>query len=290
MKEEVLEAGGQVGFELPNEVVYVKYIPRKKGMAANVPDDHVIAGGMMGEAVRKFRAPLTKSGAIANVLTNEEKKFLEDVTQLKLSVYGDFWVDFAVTLYKEESNNRLDLSNSIDYMKYKLLLACKNTIAPSWSQRDAKLTYQFAIVRGGEEDKEAKKGLDAKKEAFKLYGKIEDDKDKLVGVLRLLSNKPISSDSKLDWIQGRVEEKLDESPKAFLDIVKDESFDTKILIFKGIEYGVIKRNGTQYGTADGLDLCESGEIPTYDNAVRFLENPRNQDIRSLVEAKINNAE
>ena len=79
---------------LRDEKVIVKYIPRKKGMAAHVGEDHIIAGGMINQAVRKFRAPIQKNGSIANVLTKEEKEFLEGYTQLDLSVYGDLWADF----------------------------------------------------------------------------------------------------------------------------------------------------------------------------------------------------
>jgi hypothetical protein len=284
-KEEVKEA-----FSLPNEVIVVKFIPRKKGMAANVSEDHIIAGGMIGEAIRKYKAPLSRSGSIKNVLTNEEKEYLEEETGLNLSVYGDFWTDFSVTLMKDSTNNRLDLSQPMEYLSYKLLCSLTNDIAPSWDQRHDKLTYDFVITRGDEESKERKRSYDSKKEAFKQYGKIEDDKDKLIGVLKLLTNKPISKDSTLDWVQGQVEERIDTMPTVFLDIINDTSFNTKILINKGIEYGVIERNGNKYSTADGLELCEADELPTFDNAVRYLDNPRNQDVRSLIEAKINNAE
>lgn len=277
-------------FELPNEVVTLKFIPRKKGMAANVAEDHIIAGGMVAEAKRKFKAPLQKNGAIANVLTKPEKEYLESETGLDLSVYGDFWVNYSVTLMKDDANNRLDLSNPMDYLSYKLLLTLRNDIATSWDKRHDKLTFDFAITREGEEGKERKQQYDSKKEAFKQYGKIEEDKSKLLGILKLLTNKPISKDSTLLWIQEQVEAKIDTMPSAFLDIIQDSSFETKLLINKGIEYGVIVKQSNKYSTVDGLDLCEADELPTLQNAVRYLDNPRNQEVRSLVEAKINNAE
>lgn len=277
-------------FSLPNEVITVKFIPRKKGMAANVPENHIIAGGMIGEAIRKYKAPLQRNGSIANALTNEEKEFLEDATGLELSIYKDFWINYSVTLMKDSTNNKLDLSNPMDYISYKLLLTLKNDIAPTWEQRNDKLTYDFVITKGGEEHKDKKRQYDSKKEAFKQYGKIEDDKDILIGVLKLLTNKPISKDSTLDWIQGQVEEKIDNMPSVFLDVITDASFNTKILVNKGTEYGVIVKTGNKYATVDGLELSEADELPTFDNAVRYLDNPRNQEVRSLIEAKINNAE
>jgi hypothetical protein len=277
-------------FELPNEKVVLKHIPRKKGMAAHVPEDHVIAGGMLGDAVRKYRAPLQRNGSIANVLTSAEKEYLEKVTGLDLSVYGDFWIKHSVDLRKDHGNNIFDLSNPMDYISYKLLTTLKDDIAPSWKKRNDKLTYDFVIVKGNEEQNEKKQQYDSKKEAWKQYGRIEGDRSKLIGVLKLLTNKPISSDSTLEWLQGQVEEYVDTMPTAFLDILNDPSFETKNLINRGIEAGVVLRNGNKYSTIDGLELCEADEIPTFNNAVRYLESPRNQEVRSLVEAKINNAE
>ena len=83
-------------------------------MASNVGDDHVISGGMLNGSVKKFQAPLLKNNSIANVLTKEEKDHLESLTGLDLSVYGDFWYDHQVSLYKDD--NLLNLSNPIDYI------------------------------------------------------------------------------------------------------------------------------------------------------------------------------
>jgi hypothetical protein len=274
-------------FMLPEETITVKYIKRKKGLAANVSDDHVISGGMLSGAKRKYAAPLQKNGSVANVLTKEEKFYLEEATGLKLSVYGEFWENFYVSLFKDDANNLLDLSKPMDYISYKVLLSLKNDIAPSWSERRKKGTYDFVITSSDEEFKEKKAKLDVKKTAFKMYGKIEDDKDKLLGILKLLSNQPVSDESALNWIQGKVEEYLDTTPKLFLDIIQDPSFNTKVLINKAVEQGYIKRNGNLYVTVDGLELAEAGQPASFENAVRYLDNDKYQEVRLLIEARIN---
>lgn len=274
-------------FKLPNEVIIVKYIKRKKGMASgdHITEDHVISGGMLDGSIRKFQAPLLKNGSIANVLTNEEKVFLESATGLDLSVYKDFWFDHFVTLFKQD--NRLDLSNPMDYISYKILLANKNEIAPSWSERNKKITYDFVIVKDDEEMLENKSSFDKKKEAFKLYGKIEDNKDMLVGILNILTNKPISSDSSIKWLQLEVEKFLDKKPEAFINAIKDSSLETKILLNRAVESGYVKVKGNKYATEDGLDLCENSQIATFENAVKYLNNPKHQDVRDIIEAKLN---
>ena len=272
-------------FTLPNKVITVKHISRKKGMASNVGDDHVIAGGMLTGSIKKFQAPLLRNGAIANVLTNAEKECLEDLTGLELSVYKDFWTNHFVSLFKED--NKLDLSNPMDYISYKILLACKNDIAPSWSDRNKKLTYEFVIVESDEELIEKKISFDNKKEAFKLYGKIEDDKEKLIGILNLLTNKPISKDSSLSWLQVEIEKIIDKKPESFVSLFNDKTLDTKLLLNKAVEKGYVVKSGNKYSTVDGLDLCENSQIPTFENAISYLNNPKHQDVRSLIEAKIN---
>lgn len=271
-------------FTLPDTTIMVKYIKRKKGMASNVGDDHVISGGMLNGSVKKFQAPLLKNNSIANVLTKEEKEHLESLTGLDLSVYGDFWYDHQVSLRKDD--NLLNLSNPIDYISYKILTFLKNDIAPTWAERNLKQTYQFVITSSDEELTEKKAGFDNKKEAFKLYGKIEDDKDKLIGILTLLTNKPISKETTLKWLQTKVEEFIDSKPESFVVLMKDKSLDTKFLINNAIEKGIIIKTGNKYSTNDGLDLCENSQIPTFENAITYIDNPKHQDVRSFIEAKM----
>jgi len=271
-------------FTLPKKVINVKYIKRKRGMASDVADDHIISGGMLSGSVKKFYAPLLSNGSIANVLTKQEKEFLESATGLNLSVYGDFWLNHFVALYKDD--NKFDLSNPIDYISYKIMLFLTADIAPSWKERNNKQTYQFVITSEDEEITEKKVGFDSKKEAFKLYGKIEDDKDKLVGLLSLLTNRPIAESSTLKWLQTQVEEFIDSKPQLFVNLIKDETLETKLLIQAGLESKVILKKSNKYSTEDGLDICENGQIPSFDNAVKYLENPKHQDVRSLIEAKI----
>lgn len=275
-------------FSLPKEetIVKVKFVPRKVGMAANVPDNHIISGGMLSKSKQEYYAPLTRNGSIANILTNEEKDYLEKVTQLNLSVYGDFWHTFSVKLYKEDTQNQFDISKPLDYISVKILEKWTDQVAPSWSDRVLKPTYKFAIVRGDEIQDEQKIALDYKKEAFKFYGRIEDDKEKLLGVLKLISNKNISKDSKLSWIQGQVENHIDVNPKSFLDIIQDPSFDTKVLINKALDAGVLLRDGNKLKTSDGLYLAHDGNVASFANAVKYLQDDRHQDVRAMIEAKI----
>lgn len=280
-----LKDGGK--FTLPDETITIKFIPRRTGIATNVGEDHVISGGLLDRAIRKFYAPLQRNGSIANLLSDEEKVELERLTGLNLSVYGDFWKTFFVSLRKDDNSNKLYLGNPMDYLQYALLRAYDNIIASSWSERNNRLEYQFAIVRDGELIQEKQDKFNVKKEAMKQYIRIEDNKDRLISILKLLTNKSISEDSSLTWIQSQVEEYVDNKPKAFLNVITDAKFHTKALINKAIDLGIIVRENNKYSTIDGLTLSEDGRIPSFDNAVEYLDNVKNQDVRSLIEAKMN---
>jgi hypothetical protein len=276
------------GFTLPDEKIIVKYIHRNSGMAANVEKDHVISGGMLNTSFKRFSAPLQRNGAIKNVLNEEEKSYLESMTGLNLSVYGDYWSNAYVKLGKEDASNILDLKNPEDYISYKILLSLtKEDIAPSWADRNLKQTYQFALTKEDEELIESKTKFNIKKEAYKFYGKIEDDKVQVLGILRLMTNKLISEDSSLEWLQGKLGELVENKPTEFLNVIKDKSLPTKLMVNEAIEKDVIVKKGNKYSTVDGLDLCNSGEIPTFENAVAYLDNPKNQEVRDIIEAKIN---
>jgi len=251
----------------------------------HIGPDHIIAGGMIDNAVTKYVVPINRHGGLVNVLTNEEKAFYEkELPGTNLSIYGDFWYDQSVLLTKQDT--LFDLSNMMDYLQIAILRANKQEIAPNYVSRFDRAEYKFMIVEEGEVLKDDKKRYDSKKNAWKEYGRIEDQKDLLIGVLKLLENKPISEDSSLDWIQGKVEAHVDESPKTFLNVIKDPSFETRILINKAIDKKLIVRNGNKYATIDGLDLAEEGEVPTFSIAVRYLEKPKNQAVRDILEAKI----
>jgi len=122
-------------------------------------------------------------------------------------------------------------------------------------------------------------------EAYKLYGKIEDDKDKLIGILSLLSNQSISKETELKWLQAKVMEQVDTNSKVFVELIKDSSLETKLLINEAVTKGVILKTSNKYKTIDGLDLCENGQTPSFDNAVTYLDNVKHQEVRSLIEAK-----
>lgn len=278
------------GFTLPNEKITIKFIKRNKGLASDVSESHVISGGMIEGATRKFCVPLLKNGGLKNVLTNEEKEFFEEghFAGVNLSIYSDFWKNQYVSL--EKLDTIFDLSIPEDYLKYKILLSWTDVIAPSLQMYKThnKGTYQFYISGDGEEIKDRSNALSTIKKAWKEYYKIEDNRDVLISIIYLMSGKKVSDNSKMDFINTEVETLVDSRTKDFLNLIEDPNFETKTLIALAEQAGIVLKKNGKYETIDGLELCKKGEIASLPNAVKYLNDIKNQEVRDLIEARVKN--
>lgn len=141
---------------LRNEKIIVRFVPSPTAMVQR--KGHILFGGMAENATRSFVVPiLNKTGMFKNILTDNEKSFLEKAMGLEinaLSIYkkeNNFWDDSnpkgigRVTLHKQD--NYFDLSIPEQYIQYKILLANKDYIAASMEELEnrPKATYQFVI-------------------------------------------------------------------------------------------------------------------------------------------------
>jgi len=288
VKEEVKEI--VKGFTLPNERITIRFIKRNKGLAADVGESHVISGGMIEGATRKFCVPLLRNGGLKNVLTNEEKEFFEKghFNGVNLSIYSDFWKTQYVSL--EKLDTILDLAVPEDYLKYKILLAWDSVIAPSLQQYklENKGTYQFFITKDGEELKDRSKKLDLIKAAWKAYYKLEDNRDIMISIIYLMTGKKLSENSTMKFINTEVETLVDVRTKEFLALVEDPNFETKTLIALAENIGIILKKNGKYETVDGLTLAKQGEIASLPNAVNYLIDPKNHEVRDLIQARVSN--
>lgn len=277
---------------LRNEKVIVRYLPRETGLVSN--PKHIFYGGMAENAIRMFTVPILEStGAFVNILTNTEKAFLEEMMGLEnnaLSIYqreNNFWTNYTVRLTK--SDTYLDLSNPEDYIKYKVLIANKDFIAASLAdlQEKPRATYQFVIISENDETKEANKQLNASMEAYMLLGKHQEEKALLKYVAETIDGRPISDKADLSFITGAIQKIIQTNPKTFISLVKDPLLQTKVMIQQSIEAGLIRKRGDfLYLSADNSPLCGVSEDPTLNTAAKFLNTPKNQEIKFTLEAKL----
>lgn len=283
---------------LRNEKVCIRHVPRQSHMVTD--PKHILYGGMADDAVKTFVVPKLTTGTYVNVLTNSEMAFLENYLGMdkgSLSVYkkkDNFWSDAnpqginKVRLRKQD--NYLDLSIPEDYIKYKILLANKDFIAPSYQALEdrPKATYQFVIIEGNEQVSSAKKSMDITRECYKEFGKIEDNIETLMTVIELIDGRNVAPNTSKDFLCTKIDSFIQSNPKGFLKVVKDETLPTKVLIRRSINAGnIIKRGDYLYLKSDGKPLCGDNEEPVLSVAVKFLNNPRNQAIKLGLEGLLN---
>lgn len=282
---------------LRNERVIVRHIPKLGGMITN--PKHILYGGMAENASKVFTVPRLSSGLFVNVLTDSEKAFLENIMRLEpnaLSIYkkvDNFWDDSndkgisRVRLGKQD--NYLNLSDPEDYIRYKILLANKDYIAPSLEalQDSPKASYQFVIISEGDETKNAKVNMSATMKCYKEFGKIEEDADVLRVIIETIDGRPLSSTSKLEFLQTKANDLIQADSKLFLKVITDPMLSTKVLIRKSIEAGLISKRGNYlYLRSDNTPLCETNEEPTLNIAAKYLNHPKHQEVKFSLEAKL----
>ena len=288
---------------LRNERVIVRKLPKRTNLVQD--SNHIMGDGMHENAFFIYCVPkLQKSNNFVNVLTDDEKDYLEYVMGLpknSLSIYKtpkeeNFWSDAntngfgSVTLKKRD--NIFDMSKPTDYIAVKILRANKDKICPSmeeWSARP-KETYEFVIIREGQESKMAKNNTDATIQAVMKLGKIAEDKDVLKLVVETMMGKKYSDSTSLEWLQTTALDLIKNTPKnarMFLSIIDDESLDNKVLIRKCISKGIIADRGGYLYIKDGnVPMCGDGEEPTLKMAAKWLSKPSNQERLFKLQAQL----
>ncbi len=283
---------------LRKERVIVRHLNKHTGLKINDPK-HVFYGGMAENAVKTYTVPMSDTGTFVNILTEDEQRYLEDALGLEykaLSPYkktDNFWDDsneYGISrVMLQKQDNYFDLSIPEDYIKYKILLANKNLIAPSLQvlEDTPRATYEYVIISENEETKVAKKSMNATMECYVEFGAVKDDRDVLRTVIEILDGRPTASNVKLDWLQTKANELIQADAKGFLRVVKDPMLKTKVLIKAGIEAGLISKRGDfLYLRKDGTPLCNDDEEPTLNIAARYLNEPKHQEVKFYLEAQL----
>ena len=275
---------------LRNERITIRHIPKQTGLVDN--PKHVLYGGLGEGATRTFCVPKLKSGVYVNVLTKDEKDYLEHIMGMEynaLSVYNkpasNFWSDANVNgisnIVLGKDDTYLDLSNPNDYIRYKIALANKDFIAPDIEtlQERPKATYQFVILRADDETRNAQQQMSNTMMSYKEFGKIEHDKDAMRFVILSITGDELAFNTSEAYLQTKINELIQADPKLFLKVIKDELFSTKLLLRQCVTSGLVaKRGDFYYNKADNSPLCKDGENPTLTNAARYLMGPRQQEL------------
>lgn len=291
VKKETVMTKGEVN-PLRNEEIYVRFVPQATGFGIE-SKSHVGYGNLFDGNTVTIVVPILGNGRYKNILTNDEKDYLEKALGLDsnaLSVYkteNNYWDNYKIRLDKE--GMKLNLSDPQDYIRYKVLLANSDVIAPSVQERidRPKATYRFELVRLGEEASMESMKMDATMESYKEFGKIESDADTMRVLVELLDGRPYSKTESIVFFRARINTLIQQDAKRFLQYIKDPLLHTKMIIRRSVELGKVSmKNDYYYLASDGSPLCEQNEKSTLAVAARFLNQPANQEIKFLLESEV----
>jgi len=190
---------------------------------------------------------------------------------------------YSVKLPKEGLT--LDLTNVWDNITWRVLKTNDKYIAPSWESRNAKPTYWFALV-------DEKVSVDRKKEEINLrlkateeFNRMKDHRELLMEFMIIKDpNNIISKTASTDFLFNLVYEVMETNPKLFLSIVNDEYKDDKILIFRAIRAGALKKISTKYFTMGDEPLGALGDV------ISLINNPEKIDFRKKLEFQVENSD
>lgn len=282
---------------LRNEKVFVRFIPRTPFRQAE-NKRHVAYGGKMDDTYDTICVPVLRStGNYKNVLTNDEKDYLEEALGLDynaLSIYGkngvNYWDNCKIQLTKEGLH--LDLSDPEQYIKYKVLLANTDKIAPSVDvlQERPEVTFRYVIVREVEESKLENAKMDAIMQSYTEFKKVAEDLDTLRVLLEIMDGRPYGPGQTKSFLHARVNQLIQADAREFLRQITDPLLHSKVIIRVATELGKLSKKGDYYFLrSDNSPLCNAGENPTLSIAARYINEPIHQDIKFLLESEVDKA-
>ena len=262
------EEGLKKGY-LKSKKVYLKPIEGKR-MTLIAQSDNSVHSFMYDGATYDRCLPLNARGDFYNPFdSDDEKDFFERLTGKELRADSSnpkcVWVTgadggtgmnitikvkFNVDTTIKTQGFEFDLMNPNDVLRLKIAKMQWDT-APSWENRHDKPHYVWAIVDGQEEDLTKKKLALTSTRAYIEFGKIQDNKDKMIEVLKLYYmnsnlNKDVSNDISSNALITEIQNIIEKNIEGFLKVVEDPDKDTKVLILNGIKASAIEKfgNGT----------------------------------------------
>lgn len=277
---------------LTKKKVVVRYVPRYSALYQDPKNE--CYGGLAKTCARTYCTPrLLSNNQYVNVLTDAEKDFLEDYLGMEpnaMSIYkkkDNFWDTIKIRLGVDETT--LDLSDPMDYIKWKVLLANNDVIAPStrYMEDHPKETYRFVLVEEGAENDDKLRSLEIESKAYMYLGQAMNDVDKLGYLSEMMDKKPVSPKASREAILTKLAESTKRNPKRFVELCTDKYLEAKVLLRKCIAARLVERRGDyHYLAVDGSPMCEKDQNPTFNTAAEYLVSPKMAKTKLALEEEL----
>ena len=128
-----------------------------------------------------------------------------------------------------------------------------------------------------------------KSKAYMLFGENKQDYKKLIYIIKKLTGKSFAHNANEGAIYYNVDKLINEHTSKFIEEIENPFLSTELLIDEAVKQGVVRlRNNYYYLAETNAPLCETGSEPTLPNVTYYLNEPKNQEIKFIIEAKVNN--
>lgn len=282
---------------LRKEVVNVEFVKQQVGMVTDPKSP--LYGGLSQTSTIFYTVPLDERGNLKQFLTPEEQAFLEKEFGMQegaLSIYrteNNYWTTYnkgyinRVALTK--IGKKLDLSNVVQWLEYKILQANTDYICPDMEtlEHDKKETYRFVMNNEQQKASIVGKKADLKFDIYDAYGKIKEDANMLRTIAFLVEKRKISPNTKLELIKDKIVSLIDERTNDVYDIITNKNLEQIKTLIIGVEKNIVnERNGFYYLADNGQRISNDYEEPTLYNAAAYLANPENQELYFNLSSRI----
>jgi len=240
---------------LKNKIIKLMPIEKDGGMNPEGHDGYF----MYSDTMVRYVVPISKSkGTLINPLTPDEKDFLEKELEENLNIHkktDNFWRKFEIVIRKDdnlmENGYKLDLSDPIDYIRYKVL-QIQESVAPSWEARYDKGGYKFALVDESQIIDAEAENVDMKKDAYIYIGQIETSRKKMSDFLRVFGRR-VSGDVTIEYLKTEIAKLIDRPStlKKMHDLINDEDFEMRVFIEDALACGAIIKSNNKYQLPGG---------------------------------------
>ena len=260
---------------LEDRVLFLK--PVKSNSGGLIKDPTHTGYFMWDGAKVNFVLPYDKNGRICNPFKDEDERvYFEAVTGKNLNQYDktSWWFTkdadqdcLNVIIEKNptfmEMGVRLDLSDPVDNLKWRILKFCKNMpvygVAESPEEAGMARHFKFMLVEEGYAEKKNSDYMGEMEKVFTYWGTIKDNKKKLHDFLYVYyitkkSTHVVPEDADKEELTEKVKKAIDEDRKTILSIVGDKDYETKVWITKAIRVGSISKKGVNSYTIVGEDI------------------------------------
>ena len=198
-----------------------------------------------------------------------------------LAADANFWrADRRGRVILTKEGASLNLNQSLDMLKYLILMSNKMLISPSYDDRINKATYEFMVVDEHKVTSHKLEEANIKAQAFVKFAEITNSTKATIGFIKSLG-RTIPATASEDWMKSEVLTIVDTNPKYFLEIVNHPQYNERIFVQEAIEAGaIIKKNDKRYTLDNGAELGELSDT------ILYLQNPDNQEVKLRIKGKI----